>query len=288
MDTIRSEEKSLAKQIDIQTNQLKEYMIRKGYSQNTIRSYTNHLLNYLLFSKGEVTIESANQYMLCLIKEHECSHSHCNQVINAIKLFAKLSTEIDETKFIYYPRPKLENKLPKVLSKSEVKAIFEQVNNVKHKTELMIAYSCGLRVSEVAHLRVNNIDSQRMLVFVEQGKGRKDRITTLSDKMLIQLREYYKLYKPKIWLFENPEKDGPISIRTLQVIFNTAKDKAKIRKSATFHSLRHSYATHLLEAGVDLRFIQELLGHANSKTTERYTHVSTRSLQNITNPLDNL
>jgi len=226
--------------------------------------------------------------MLYLIKERKCSYSHCNQVINAIKLYAKIANNVDYKKFIYFPRPKTENKLPKVLSKEEVKLLFSQMNNRKHKCELMIAYSCGLRVSEVMNLKVSDIDSKRMLVMIHQGKGRKDRITTLSDTMLVELRDYYKEYKPKQWLFENPSKSGPISTRTLQTIFNKAKVKANIRKEVTFHSLRHSYATHLLEAGVDLRYIQELLGHANSKTTERYTHVSTRSLLNIKNPLDSL
>lgn len=267
---------------------LEDYMIRKGYSSKTIKSYLSHFANYLVFSKGDNEVTTVNNYMLHLIKVRKCSYSHCNQVINAIKLYAKISNRIDYKKFAFYPRPKTEVKLPKVLGQEEVKVLFEQVNNKKHKCELMIAYSCGLRVSEVANLKVTDIDSIRMIVIIRQSKGRKDRITTLSIKMLEELRSYYIEYQPKVWLFENPTKDGPISSRTLQVIFNRAKNKAGIRKSATFHSLRHSYATHLLESGVDLRFIQELLGHANSKTTERYTHVSTRSIQNIPNPLDNL
>lgn len=267
---------------------LEDYMIRKGYSPKTIRSYLSHFANYLVFSKGNTEVTTVNNYMLHLIKERKCSYSHCNQVINAIKLYAKISNKIDYKKFAHYPRPRTENKLPKVLSKEEINELFKQVTNLKHRCELMIAYSCGLRVSEVANLKVTDIDSKRMIVFINQGKGKKDRITTLSVKMLEELRAYYREYHPNIWLFENPSKDGPISNRTLQVIYNRAKEKAGIRKSATFHSLRHSYATHLLESGVDLRYIQELLGHANSKTTERYTHVSTRSIQNIPNPLDNL
>lgn len=274
----------LNKEVEFLTN----YMIRKNYSIKTIKSYSSHFSCYLAFSRGDNEVETVNQYMLHLINDRKCSYSHCNQVINAIKLYAKISNKIDYKKFIYYPRPKTESRLPKVLSKEEVKLLFDQVTNKKHRCELMLAYSCGLRVSEVANMKVEDIDSKRMIVLVEQGKGRKDRVTTLSNKLLDELRDYYKDYQPQIWLFENPSKTGPISNRTLQVVFNRAVAKAKINKSVTFHSLRHSYATHLLEEGVALRYIQELLGHKNSKTTERYTHVSTYSLQNIRNPLDNL
>ncbi len=166
--------------------------------------------------------------------------------------------------------------------------MLEVTSNEKHKSALMLAYSCGLRVSEVAMMQVKDIDSERMVVVVHQGKGRKDRITLLSEKMLDQLRIYYKTYRPKVWLFENPLKDGPISGRTLQQVFRNSAKKAEIRSDATFHSLRHSFATHLLENGTDLRFIQELLGHSSSKTTEIYTHVSRASLNRITNPLDQL
>lgn len=267
---------------------LYDYMERKAYSKDTIRSYLSHLKCFFDYSKGSLEVETVNIYMLHLIRERKSSYSHCNQVINAIKLYAKIASNVDYKKYIYYPRPKTEKKLPKVLSKEEIKGLFDVVTNNKHKCELMLAYSCGLRVSEVSNIKITDIDSSRMVVTINQGKGRKDRITTLSPKMLEELRNYYKEYHPRHWLFENPEQTGPISKRTLQVIFNNAKAKANIRKTATFHSLRHSYATHLLEAGVDLRYIQELLGHANSKTTERYTHVSTRSLLNITNPLDSL
>lgn len=152
----------------------------------------------------------------------------------------------------------------------------------------MIAYSCGLRVSEVANLQLNDIDSDRMLITIRQGKGRKDRVTNLSKKMLTQLRNYYKEYKPNKWLFENLDKNAPITTRTLQKVYNRAAKKAGIKKKTTFHSLRHTVATHLLESGVDLRYIQELLGHSSSKTTEIYTHVSKKSIQGIPNPLDSL
>lgn len=134
----------------------------------------------------------------------------------------------------------------------------------------MLAYSTGMRVSEVANCKIENIDSDRMLVFVEHGKGNKDRVTILSNKMLIQLREYYKIYRPNIYLFENPTGDGPISSRTLQKVFKKAAKKAKITKKVSFHTLRHSFATHLLESNISIRYIQELLGHSSIRTTEIY------------------
>lgn len=273
--------------IESKLKTLKNYMLRKGYSSNTIRSYSSHLHCFLRYTNNEVSLNQANNYILYLVNR-SYSYSHCNQVINAIKLYAKISKTIDYNQFKFYPRPRNNSLLPKVLSKGEIKLVFDQVTNTKHRCELMLAYSCGLRVSEVANVKVKDIDSKRMIVLISQSKGNKDRITTLSEKMLQELRIYYKKYRPNIWLFENPSKTGPISTRSLQNIFNKAVSKANIKKQVTFHSLRHSYATHLLESGVDLRYIQELLGHANSKTTERYTHVSTRSLTKIKNPLDTL
>lgn len=261
---------------------------RLGYSPKTIKSYTNHLKAFLAYSDGVCDLTSINSYLLYLLEVKKTSHSYCNQAVNAIKIYARKFSNIEETEVIKLQRPKKEKKLPKVMSQSEVKRLLEVTINEKHKTALMLAYSCGLRVSEVATMPIKNIDSERMVVIVHQGKGRKDRITLLSEKMLEQLRTYYKEYRPKEWLFENPAKDGPISIRTMQQVFRNSAAKADVRKEATFHSLRHSFATHLLENGTDLRFIQELLGHSSSRTTEIYTHVSRASLNRITNPLDQL
>jgi site-specific recombinase XerD len=245
------------------------------------------LNRFLEYSKARDDFESVNSYLLYLLDFKGSSHTYANQAINAIKISLKIQGK-SESDIMTIVRPKKEKTLPKVLSQDEVKKIFEVTINVKHKTMLMLGYSCGLRVSEVACVKVKDIDSSRMIVLINQSKGRKDRITTLSDKMLVQLREYHVQYKPSEWLFENPDKLSHISTRTLQRVFNDSKVKANINKLATFHSLRHSYATHLLEAGVDLRYIQELLGHNSSKTTEIYTHVSTKSLRGIINPLDRL
>ena len=185
-------------------------------------------------------------------------------------------------------RPKKENKLPNVLSFQDVTKVLSALTNEKHKTILFLTYSAGLRVGEVIKLQAQDIDSQRMLVHVVQGKGKKDRYTVLSEIALEQLRKYYKLYKPQIWLFPGQNSKEHITERTVQRIFENACSAARITKKATVHTLRHSFATHLLEGGIDLRYIQELLGHSSSKTTEIYTHVTQKSISNIQSPLDKL
>ena len=267
---------------------LRNHLKQKGYSPKTLKSYTGHLERFLTYSKGEVDKSSINQYILYLLEEKQSSHSYANQSINAIKNYVRLIGKSQEIVIDSITRPKKEHKLPKVMSKEEVKKVIDVTHNTKHKTMLMLAYSCGLRVSELASMKLKNIDSSRMVVIIEQGKGRKDRVASLSEKMLQQLRQYYVEYKPDTWLFEGSDRKRHISTRTVQTVFNNGVRAVGIKKNLSFHSLRHSYATHMLEAGVDLRFIQELLGHRSSKTTEIYTHVSVQSLGKIANPLDQL
>lgn len=269
-------------------NELKYYLQKRGYSDKTIKSYCSHLNRVLNHTNNEFWIEEINSYLFNLINVVECSHTYCNQAISAIKLYARISRQLCENDIMQLERPKSEKKLPKVMSVNEVKQLFNVVENIKHLTAFKLAYSSGLRISEVVNLKVKDIDSERMVILVKQGKGKKDRIAPLSEKMLEQLREYYEIYYPKEWLFENPLRDYHLTPRGLQKSFSKAAEKAKIKKHVTFHSLRHSFATHLLESGVDLRYIQEILGHSSSKTTEIYTHVSTRILKKIANPLDNL
>jgi len=266
----------------------KNYLIRKGYSKETIKNYNNHLRRYLEFTEGVATVQSANAYLFFLLETKLCSHSYVNQAINVIKIYLKLIGSLEQGDLIEIVRPKKEKHLPKVMSQKEVKGIFQVTHNRKHKTALMMAYSCGLRVSETANLKLSDIDFDRKVVYVKQGKGRKDRVTTLSSKMEDQLGQYYREYRPDIWLFENQMHNGPISSRSLQIVFKDSVRKTEMTKDVSFHSLRHSFATHLLEAGVDIRYIQELLGHANIKTTEIYTHVSAKDIQKIVNPLDRL
>lgn len=175
-----------------------------------------------------------------------------------------------------------------MLSKEEVLSLLKSVDNEKHKTILFLIYSAGLRLGEVVRLQINDIDSKRMLIKVIQGKGRKDRYTLLSDVALKQLRKYYSIYKPERWLFPGGKEGSYLTERSVQKIFERACQKAKIRSDVSVHTLRHSFATHLLESGTDLRYIQELLGHSSSKTTEIYTHVTEKKLSNIRSPLDYL
>ena len=185
-------------------------------------------------------------------------------------------------------RPKRAKLLPNVLSKEEIKLILNAHSNIKHKMMLSLIYSCGLRCGELLALQPVHIDSKRNLVLLKNAKGKKDRIAPLSPKILEMLREYYIVYKPSNYLFEGQIKGQPYDARSLQLILKQALKKVRITKPATLHWLRHSFATHLLESGTDLRYIQELLGHSSSKTTEIYTHVSTKSIQQIKSPFDDL
>jgi len=189
--------------------------------------------------------------------------------------------------YYHVERPRNERKLPVVLSGEEVREILIQVKNIKHKCLLMLIYSGGLRIGEALNLKPTDIDSKRMLIHIRTSKGNKDRYVTLSKHLLDILRIYYKAYKPKKWLFEGPN-GNQYSYRSSVNIFNRAVSKAGIKKQVSLHTLRHSFATHLLEDGTDLRIIQVLLGHNSSKTTEIYTHVSGAQLQKIKSPLDNL
>jgi integrase/recombinase XerD len=192
--------------------------------------------------------------------------------------------------FWQIPRPKKPQLLPKVLGEDELGRLFKALDNKKHKAMLFTAYSGGLRVSEVVNLKIKHIDSDRMQILVEQAKGKKDRYVTLSPVLLDILRDYIKTYKPKpkTYLFESGQTQTQYPTRTVQRIFQLAKEKAFIDKEIGIHSLRHSFATHLLEKGTDIRYIKDLLGHFNIKTTERYLHVSRKALVNIISPLDDL
>ncbi len=269
----------------------KRYLLSKRYSSNTITTYSDAIKSFLTFfnSKAvkDITNEDVIAYNNDYILKHKFSSSYQNQIVNAIKLFFKIikdsKVEIDKIH-----RPKREKTLPNVLSKEEVKAILSAHSNLKHKVMLSMIYSCGLRRSELLNLKPNDIDSKRNIVIIRQSKGKKDRITPLSPKILEMLRDYYLENKPKTWLFEGQNKGEPYSEQSLQSVLKQALQKARITKPVTLHWLRHSYATHLLESGTDLRYIQELLGHNSSKTTEIYTHVSTKSIQQIKSPFDEL
>ena len=263
----------------------------KRYSENTIKTYTEALKSFLIFFNtkeiASITNEDVVYYNNNYILKNNLSHSYQNQVVNAIKLYFKtvqnVSLELDKIH-----RPKREKVLPNVLSKEEVKAILNAHANTKHKMMLSLIYSCGLRCGELLALQPVHIDSKRNIIMVKNSKGKKDRIVPLSPKILEMLREYYLAFKPKNYLFEGQTVGNPYDNRSLQQVLKQALTKAGITKPVTLHWLRHSYATHLLESGTDLRYIQELLGHNSSKTTEIYTHVSTKSIQQIKSPFDDL
>ena len=263
---------------------------RKRYSRNTIKIYTSYFHDFQVSMKGRdlksLIKSDINRYLLGLIRKKGISASQQNQRINAIKFYYE---KVLGRKKQYYhvSRPKKEKKLPSVLSPSEVQRILNSVTNLKHMCILMTPYSGGLRRSELINLKITDIDSERMLIRIRNSKGNKDRYTLLSNSLLLLLRNYYRIHKPKTWLFEGPG-GKQYSATSIENIFRRALKKAGIPKHATPHTLRHSFATHLLEQGVNLRYIQELLGHSSSRTTEIYTRVSTHKLSQIINPLDNL
>jgi len=271
-------------------NLFKRYMTQRRYSENTIRIYADCLKVFLQYT-GKPTLEITNsdleKFSHDYVIRNKYSSSFQNQVINAVKLFFS-SIHNTKLKVEEVERPRRDHKLPNVLSKEEVKQILASPTNIKHKTMLSLIYACGLRRSELINLKPKCVDSNRGVLIIRQAKGNKDRIVPISEKTIEMLRTYYQMYKPKVWLFEGQEKGEQYSEASIQKVLKEATSKAKIGKPVTLHWLRHSYATHLLESGTDLRYIQELLGHKSSKTTEIYTHVSTQSIQKIRSPFDDL
>jgi len=271
----------------IYLDELKKELILRKYSQRTIKLYLYYNREFQEFSKKnpyEVTNEDIRDYLYYLVNDKEVSTSTLNTAINALKFYYG---EILRRTFVYeIKRPKKDKKLPVILSREEVFHILSPVSNIKHKAILMLIYSAGLRVSEVVKLKPEDIDAERKLIHIRGGKGRKDRYTMLSDVALKMLGIYMQANVPESWLFSGQKADAHITTRTVQKIFDDAVKKAGIIKEVSVHSLRHSFATHLLESGVDLRYIQELLGHKSSKTTEVYTHVSNKDIGKIRSPLD--
>jgi site-specific recombinase XerD len=226
-----------------------------------------------------------------LVINRKVSSSYQNQAINAIKFYFE-KVKGGPRKFYPIDRPQREKILPEVCSEEEVVSILKNTSNLKHRAILTTIYSAGLRISELINLKISHIDSNRMQIRVEQSKGKKDRYTLLSPKTLKLLREYIKEYRPNFYLFEGQgsakETPVPYAARSIQAILKESAKKAGITKSISVHTLRHSFATHLLEHGTDLRYIQSLLGHESSKTKEIYTHVTTKGFDQIKSPLDKL
>ncbi len=276
------------------SGKVKEFVIwmqQKRYSENTIRTYEEGISTFLRFHSGKrletITNSDLVDFNNSYILARGYSYSYQNQVINAVKLFYRKTENLMlEPELIERPRRK--HRLPNVLSKEEVKAILEAPVNLKHRAMLSLIYACGLRRSELLNLKSADVDSNRKLLIIRQGKGNKDRVIPISDKIIGMLRDYYKACHPVSWLFEGQQKGERYSETSLQEVLKQSVAKVGITKPVTLHWLRHSYATHLLEAGTDLRYIQVLLGHASSRTTEIYTHVSQKSIQQIKSPFDDL
>lgn len=266
------------------------WMRSRRYSENTIKTYTEALRVFLQYFADRPLSQITNNDVITFNNEfiikNKLSASYQNQIVNAIKLFfgtiENISINIHQL-----DRPRREWRLPNILSMEEVASIITSLENIKHRSMLALIYSAGLRRSELLALKCKDIDSTRMVITIRAAKGKKDRIVPLSELVLEMLRTYYKEYKPTDYLFEG-QNGGAYSEKSLEEVFHKAKKLAGVRKKVSLHTLRHSYATHLLEGGTNLRYIQELLGHKSSKTTEIYTHVSNQAIQKITSPLDKL
>jgi site-specific recombinase XerD len=270
--------------------QMKMELELRNYAPKTIKAYMGHMVGYTrLFMKSpaEMGEEEIRKYLHHLKTVKKVSSSNINIAYWALHFFYVKTLHRDWS-VEKIPHLKKEKKLPVVLAQQEVKKLLEAVSNLKHRAILMAAYSGGLRVSEAANLKVADIDSQRMLIRVEQGKGKKDRYTLLSQTLLENLRSYYKACRPQKWLFPGKQLDEPIDAGSIQRVFKRAKKKAGILKPATVHTLRHSFATHLLEAGTDLFTIKKLLGHSSIQTTLIYLHIQHKNLQKVISPLDQL
>jgi integrase/recombinase XerD len=265
----------------------------KAYSPSTIKTYRNEFLQFVSYLQ-DVEVRSSEpavlrNYLLHCVNELKLSENTLHSRINACKFY--FEQILHKEKFFFeIPRPKTPLLLPKLLNEKELSALFNALTNKKHKAMLFTAYSAGLRVSEIVNLKIADIDSGRMQIFVARAKGKKDRYVNLSPVLLEILRKYITEYKPrpKVYLFESGKCLAAYPTRTVQQIFSNAKNKAGILKEVGIHSLRHSFATHLLDKGTDIKYIKDLLGHFNIKTTERYLHVSKKQLVNITSPLDDL
>ena len=268
-----------------------ETLLLKAYSPNTIRTYCIEFSQLLYLLKNTpvdtLTPERLRSYLLYCTTKLKLSENFIHSRMNAIKFYFEQVLRRDKLFFEEIPRPKKKSALPKVLNKREITKIFAKTENPKHLLILKLCYGMGLRVSEIVNLKISNIDSQRMLVHIEGAKGKKDRYVGLPSSVLDDLRNYYRTYRPEKYLFEG-QYGGQYSIRSVQAVFKNAMQKAKINKQIGIHGLRHSYATHLLECGTDMVFIQKLLGHKDIKTTEIYARVSNRYLGKIKSPLDDM
>lgn len=265
-----------------------QQMQLRNYSPRTIDCYISSiacLSRYYHCPPDQLSSGQIKDYLHdCIVNKHQ-SVSCINQIISALKI---LLVDVLGNKWESYqlPRPRREKKLPVIFSREEVITLLRTVTNLKHKAIISLAYASGLRLNEVRTLKPEDIDSQRMQIRVCNGKGNKMRMVLLSSTALALLRQYYKRFRPQTWLFEGSNPERPIHQRTIEHQFHSYVLKSGIKKNVCFHSLRHSFATHLLEQGTNLRIIQQLLGHHSLKTTSVYLHLSSVDMATVSSPLD--
>lgn len=260
----------------------------KRYSHNTIVAYKSAIKKFINFHKGinleNLTKRDIEVYINTQVVKEGISQSYQKQMVGAIKFLYNDLLRKNYDLFYLYPKRR-EHKLPVILSLTEMKLLIDSITNLKHKSILSTIYSAGLRLEECLNLKVNDIDSENHIIRIRSGKGNKDRNVLLSDKLIVILRRYYKLYKPTKYLFEG-QTGGKYSASSVQSIMRVALKKSKIKKHATPHTLRHSFASHLLESGTDIRVIQEILGHNDIRTTQIYTHISSANIKSVKSPFD--
>lgn len=262
----------------------------RGFSHHTRRRYLTCMKDFVRYCKkspAEVTLEDIYGYQLHLLRERNVSPSTYNVYVAALRFFFRVTSPVT-LNFTRIPRRKAKRRLPEVLSREEVRALLEQPLNIKHRAILTAIYACGLRISEACRLRVADIDSKRMVLRVWRGKGDKDRYVMLSPHLLKLLREYWQTAKPRPWMFPGQDPSRPITERSVSRVFEKAKKGAAISRPVCVHSLRHSFASHLLESGTDIRAIQVLLGHRSLRTTTVYLHVSPECLASVRSPYDGI
>lgn len=261
--------------------QMQADMVLRGLAYRTQQTYIESVAKFAQFygrSPDQITQEEVQRYLLHLLQERKLAHSSCNVVCSALQFLYGVTLKRREAEF-YLPRPKVAQRLPQILSREEVAAIFERAANLRHRAFLMTTYAAGLRLLEACRLKVVDLDSDRMTIRVEQGKGAKDRYTLLSPGLLTELRRYWIAHRPPLWLFPSPRNpQRPMPPKSAQRIFYAAKANAGITKAGGIHALRHAFATHLLEAGTDVHTIQRLLGHGSLSTTARYFHLAQKHL----------
>lgn len=271
-------------------DRMEEDLEVRGYSPGTRKGYllcVNSFVRYFMRPPDELGLEEIRRYQLHLTRERGVSFAYFNQSVCALRFFYKVTLDRnwDIRRLPYQRKPRT---LPVVLSQEEVTALFKATENFKHRVMLMVLYACGLRVSEMLKLKVSDVDGKRMMVRVAEGKGRKDRYVMLSGELLRLLREYWRADRPVDWLFPGAVPGHPIDKTTVEKVCQKSAAKAGLTKRVTPHSLRHSFATHLLEGGTNIRIIQQLLGHKSLTSTAIYTHVATNYLGETRSPLDTL